>query len=118
MIQVQARDPSGALKSIELNRVGTDKGHISIIGAGGGTPEISYDLFDIRSKSKTEFFCNADGPFFFDPPVSCRIVPGVTEETFLLQVDAGALFKGSYEISASDCSSLVHFMTKPPFPAP
>ncbi|WP_296581188.1 hypothetical protein [Xanthobacter sp.] len=116
MIQVQAKDPNGVAKWIQLDRAGVDKGHISIVGLGGGEPEISYDLIDIRSASKTEFLCKADGPVWFDPPVSCRIVPGGTANTFLVQVNAGHLFKGSFAISAADCSALMHFMNTPPFP--
>ncbi|MFG1249899.1 hypothetical protein [Xanthobacter flavus] len=116
MITVRAKDSSGAAKSIELKRVGADKGHISILGAGGGEPEFSYDLFDIRSSSETEFLCKADGPLFFDPQVACRIMPDATGDTFLIQVDAGIAFKGGYVISAADCSELLHFMNTPPFP--
>lgn len=116
MIQVQAKDPSGVAKWIRLDRAGKDKGHIAILGLAGGTPEISYDLFDIRSASETEFLCKADGPLWIDPPVSCRILPGRTPNTFVVEVDAGTHFKGSFAISAADCSTLVHFMNTPPFP--
>jgi hypothetical protein len=116
MIKVQAKDPNGKLKWIQIARGEGDNGNIAIIGKSGGAPELSYDLLDIRRRSQTEFVCKADGPGWIDPEISCRIDPGTEEDTFEIHIDAGWAFKGSYVISAADCSALVHFMNTPPFP--
>ena len=76
MIKVQAKDPNGKLKWIQIVRGEGDNGNIAIIGKSGGAPELSYDLLDIRRRSQTEFVCKADGPGWIDPEISCRSILG------------------------------------------